>query len=180
MSDYITIAEAAKALKGNIIVHVVSLAGLKQGTTKTGEPYSMQEAVVKDNSGPITLQLWNDDIGKLEAGKVYKLDSPYWKDYKGKAQLSLGNYCQITEADSSELVPASGTIDAHNESNGVDFAKLIAEKNTSAVNQDTEKLDFAETCLTRFIATLKENNIDINLAATTFGTVWNTGVLQKR
>ena len=82
MADFITIAEAKLAKKGNIQFKVLSLGELKTGTTKGGKPYEKQDAVIKDSSGAMNLTLWNDDVGKLEPGLYYSFDNAWWSDYK--------------------------------------------------------------------------------------------------
>lgn len=106
MTDYVTIATAQAAKKGSIIVKVLSLGELKSGASDKG-PWSKQVAVIKDNSTSINLTLWNEDIGKLEQGKSYMLETPYWSEYKGETQISLGKFCKIHDADEIDLLDAS-------------------------------------------------------------------------
>ena len=104
MSDFVTINQAKLQKKGNIKFKVLSLGELKTGTTKSGSPYQKQDAVIKDSSGAINLTLWNDDIGKLEAGLYYSLENGWWSDYKGETQLSLGNYYELQLISETDFV----------------------------------------------------------------------------
>lgn len=104
MSDFVTIAEAKIHKKGNIMFKVLSLGELKSGTTKKAAPYEKQDAVIRDSSGAINLTLWNDDIGKLEPGFHYSLESGWWSEYKGEIQLSLGNYYELEQISESDFI----------------------------------------------------------------------------
>lgn len=177
MANFVTIAEAIQAKKGDIIVHVVSLGELKTGASDKG-PWSKQEAVVKDKSGATSLTLWNEDIGRLEAGKTYSLESPYWNEYKGKVQLSLGQYCTVKESDDSSLLepPTQTTMDtvkAPETTKGIDFTKINAP-------DDKSKIEFAKHTLEEFIKTVKEADIEPEACREQFGTVWNTAMMQKK
>ncbi len=107
MTEFTTIAIAKAQKKGNIKFKVISLEELKQGTTKKQEPYQKQDAVIKDSSGAMNLTLWNEHIGLLEAGFYYSLENAWWSDYKGDAQLSLGNYHQLEKISESDFVNSS-------------------------------------------------------------------------
>lgn len=107
MTEFTTIAIAKAQKKGNIKFKVISLGELKQGTTKKQESYQKQDAVIKDSSGAMNLTLWNEYIGLLEAGFYYSLENAWWSDYKGDAQLSLGNYHQLEKISESDFVNSS-------------------------------------------------------------------------
>lgn len=107
MTEFTTIAIAKAQKKGNIKFKVISLGELKSGTTKKQEPYQKQDAVIKDSSGAMNLTLWNEHIGLLEAGFYYSLENAWWSDYKGDAQLSLGNYHQLEKISESDFVNSS-------------------------------------------------------------------------
>jgi len=107
MTEFTTIAIAKAQKKGNIKFKVISLGELKQGTTKKQEPYQKQDAVIKDSSGAMNLTLWNEHIGLLEAGFYYSLENAWWSDYKGEAQLSLGNYYELEKISESDFVNSS-------------------------------------------------------------------------
>lgn len=107
MGEFTTIAIAKAQKKGNIKFKVISLGELKQGTTKKQEPYQKQDAVIKDSSGAMNLTLWNEHIGLLEAGFYYSLENAWWSDYKGDAQLSLGNYYELEKISESDFVNSS-------------------------------------------------------------------------
>ena len=106
---FVTIAQARLAPKGtSLIVKVVSLGEMKQGTTGAGVEWKRQQVVVKDNSDVQELTVWNQEIGMLEVGKCYKLGTPYWKEYNGNLQLSLGKFCTTMECTEIDILPHNG------------------------------------------------------------------------
>ena len=107
MGEFTTIALAKAQKKGNIKFKVISLGELKNGLTIKKKPYQKQDAVIKDSSGAMNLTLWNEHIGLLEAGFYYSLENAWWSDYKGDAQLSLGNYHQLEKISESDFVNSS-------------------------------------------------------------------------
>ena len=103
MTDFISIKEAKASKKGNIRFIVVSLGELKSGTTKSGDEWQKQVAVIKDQSGAMNLTLWNADIGNIIDGKSYTLENAYWTEYKGEPQLSLGKFYKLNETSTFEI-----------------------------------------------------------------------------
>ena len=69
---------------------------------KTGETLRVTEALVGDSSGSILLTLWNDDIDKVEMGRVYQLNNGYVTVFKGSLRLNIGRYGSLEEAEESE------------------------------------------------------------------------------
>jgi len=104
MTNYISLAQAKTNLKGDVIIGVVSIGDLKAGSGSKGD-WTKKDAIVKDMSGDQKLTLWNEDIKKIEVGKFYKLENPYWTVYEGNPQLSLGQYCKIVECKNEDLLP---------------------------------------------------------------------------
>jgi hypothetical protein len=142
---YVTIAEARLDPKGtSLIVKVVSIGDLKKG-----DDWKRQSVVVKDNSDSQEIMTWNKEIGLLEIGKCYKLDKPYWKEYEGDLQLSLGKYCTVMECQESDLLPVTQTTQ-HSATpssitepttipespKGVDFDKLNREADAQKLNKE--------------------------------------------
>ena len=108
MADFISIKEAHALGKGNLRFIVISLGELKSGTTKAGDEWQKQVAVIRDNSGAMNLTLWNENIGDIIDGKSYTLENAYWTEYKGEPQLSLGKFYKLNEV--SEVQPSNQTI----------------------------------------------------------------------
>ena len=52
-------------------------------------------AKIKDESGTITLILWNDEIDKVKVGAKVKITNGYVSEWQGEKQVSAGRYGQM-------------------------------------------------------------------------------------
>lgn len=52
-------------------------------------------AQARDNTGVVTLTLWNDDIAKFGAGDTIRLTKGWVGEFAGKLQLSAGKFGKI-------------------------------------------------------------------------------------
>jgi len=104
--ELIAIAKANK--KGGIIVKVIGVGNVETGVGSNGE-WKKQIATLQDSSATIDMVIWNDDIGKLDQGKYYKIESPFWSTYKNETQLSLGKYAKVHLAEVTDLITPEGT-----------------------------------------------------------------------
>lgn len=71
-----------------------------------GEPRAFQNArgggslckmAVKDDSGEVSLTLWNDDINKFDEGDTLVIENGWCSDYRGEKQISSGRGGTITK-----------------------------------------------------------------------------------
>lgn len=62
---------------------------------KFGKKLRVANAVAKDDSGEITLSLWNEDIEKVKQGMKIKIVNGYCSEFKGEKQLSAGKFGSI-------------------------------------------------------------------------------------
>ena len=98
MTNFVSIAEAQQAKKGNIVATVINIGELKAGS-KDGKDWTRKDITLQDTSGTQVLTAWNDDIQKFELNKTYEITSPFWKEYEGKPQLSLGKYANLKQVE---------------------------------------------------------------------------------
>ena len=182
MTEYIPLLEAQRNGKGNVIIKILGLGEIKTGNSKDGSTWSRQDVDVQDASMRMKMTLWNDDIGRLEASKVYGLEQPFWKDYKGEMQLTLGNYCTVHPMTEDDMLPPSeeDIVDPSQTKidqapKGVDFKKMMRD-NAS----EHEKIEFARKALTAFIAEVKGNGIEPEGCREQLGAVFNTALMQKK
>lgn len=63
---------------------------------KFGKKLRVANAVAKDDSGEITLSLWNEDIDKVKQGMKIKIANGYCSEFKGERQLSAGKFGSIS------------------------------------------------------------------------------------
>ena len=59
---------------------------------KFGKPGRVCNAKGKDESGEITLSLWNDDIDKVNVGDKIHIQNGYVSQWQGELQLSTGKF----------------------------------------------------------------------------------------
>ncbi|GBC69269.1 hypothetical protein HRbin01_00965 [archaeon HR01] len=62
--------------------------------------HKISEALIADDSGAITLVLWDDNIDKVLEGDFIKVTNGFVKVFRGKMQLNLGRFgtVETTEA----------------------------------------------------------------------------------
>lgn len=55
----------------------------------------MCNAKIKDDSGEITLTLWNDEIEKVNVGNKIKIFNGYVNEWQGILQLTVGKFGKL-------------------------------------------------------------------------------------
>lgn len=108
--ELITTAKANK--KGGIIVKVIGVGNVETGVGSNGE-WKKQIATLQDNSGEIDMVIWGEDIGKLDQGQYYKIETPFWSTYKDEIQLALGRYAKLHLANVEDLLAAGPKVEPH-------------------------------------------------------------------
>jgi len=79
----------------NIEAEVVSIEAPRE-INKYGRKLRVANATIKDESGEITLVLWNDQIDLVQQGSKIKIENGYVNEWQGKAQLTLGKFGKMT------------------------------------------------------------------------------------
>jgi len=69
---------------------------------KFGKEGRVCNAKVKDNSGEVTLTLWNEDVDKVNIGDRIHLQNGWCSEYKGEKQVSSGKFGKIDVVEKSE------------------------------------------------------------------------------
>ena len=64
--------------------------------SKYGRVLMVADATLKDETGKITLTLWNEQVKQVMVGDHIKIENGYAKSYKNILQLSIGKYGKIT------------------------------------------------------------------------------------
>ncbi|MBU1197865.1 DNA-binding protein [Candidatus Micrarchaeota archaeon] len=59
---------------------------------KTGRTLRVANATLKDETGTITLVLWNDHIDKVQVGNKIQITNGYVNSWQDKTQLTLGKF----------------------------------------------------------------------------------------
>ncbi len=71
----------------------------KKETRMTGSGKKVAEAVVGDESGVVTMTLWEDDIEKVNVNESYTLKNGYVNLYRGSLRLTVGRTGEIEKSD---------------------------------------------------------------------------------
>ena len=87
--------------KIDITVEIVSLDEPKE-IPKFGNILRVANAKVKDDSGEISLTLWNDDVDKVKVGDKVKITNGYCNEFQGEKQLTSGKFGKLEVVDGKE------------------------------------------------------------------------------
>ena len=68
----------------------------REVVTKYGKKVRVANAILKDDSGEITLSLWEDDVDKLNVGDKISIENGWISEFKGNLQVSIGKYGKLT------------------------------------------------------------------------------------
>jgi replication factor A1 len=66
---------------------------------KMGRNLRVANVTLRDDSGTITLVLWNDNIEKVKEGDRVKITNGYVNTWQDKPQLTLGKFGKIEVLD---------------------------------------------------------------------------------
>jgi replication factor A1 len=80
----------------NVEGEVVEKSYAREVSSKYGRVLMVADATLKDESGKITLTLWNEQVKRVMVGDKIKIENGYAKSYKNILQLSTGKYGKIT------------------------------------------------------------------------------------
>lgn len=85
-----------KARQGKVEIEaeVVSISEPKE-FEKFGNKGRVATAKIKDDSGEISLTLWNDDVDKVKAGDKIKITNGYVNEFQGEKQLTAGRFGKL-------------------------------------------------------------------------------------
>lgn len=61
---------------------------------KTGEKLTLTEAELSDESGSVSVVLWNEQAGQIHSDRI-RIEEGYVKSYRGKLQLSVSKWGHI-------------------------------------------------------------------------------------
>jgi len=63
--------------------------------TKYGKRLNVADAVISDDTGSISISLWEGNIDLVNVGDKVKVTNGYVSEFKGNPQLSTGKYGKI-------------------------------------------------------------------------------------
>ena len=62
----------------------------------TNETFKVADATIEDETGKITLTLWNEQVRQVMVGDKVKIENGYAKSFRNVLQLSTGKYGKLT------------------------------------------------------------------------------------
>jgi len=85
-----------KVRQGKVEVEgeIVDLGDVKT-FQKFGKEGKVMSATLKDDTGKITLSLWNDDCDNVHKGSKVKITNGYVNEFQGEKQLTAGRFGKL-------------------------------------------------------------------------------------
>ncbi len=92
-----------KAGQGKVDIEAsVKSVGEIRRFEKYGRELKVANAVISDESGEISLSLWNDDAERVKAGDKVKITNGYVSEFQGKIQLTSGKFGKLEILDGKQ------------------------------------------------------------------------------
>ena len=82
--------------KINIEAEVTEKSYAREVRSRYGRVLMVADATLKDETGIITLTLWNEQISQVMVGNKVKIENGYAKSFRNVLQLSTGKNGTIT------------------------------------------------------------------------------------
>ena len=93
MTDFITTEQASKMRSGiNVAGEITKKEDPRTVNLKSGGTVDTCSAILTDDSGDISLQLWGDDINQVQIGSRVKILNGYTNEFKGQVSLTKGKF----------------------------------------------------------------------------------------
>jgi replication factor A1 len=80
----------------NVEGEVTEKSDAREVRSRYGRVLMVADTTLKDETGKITLTLWNEQVRQVMVGDKIKIENGYAKSYKNILQLSTGKYGKIT------------------------------------------------------------------------------------
>ena len=81
----------------NVEGEIVEKSYAREVRSKFGyRPLMVADATLKDETGKITLTLWNEQVSQVMVGDKVKIENGYAKSFRNVLQLSTGKYGKLT------------------------------------------------------------------------------------
>jgi replication factor A1 len=83
--------------KVNIEANVIEKSDAREVRSRwTNETYRVADATIEDETGTITLTLWNEQVEQVNVGDRVKIENGYIKSFRDVLQLNSGKYGTLT------------------------------------------------------------------------------------
>lgn len=94
----------------DVIVDVVEKGQIRE-FSKFGKTGRVCNVTIKDDSGKMSLTLWNDEIDKISVGDRIHIEKGYVGEWQGELQLTAGKFGSITVVSKSQSSKKTETTD---------------------------------------------------------------------
>ncbi len=84
-----------------VLAKVVTVGEAKQIQTRYGEQKSVTEAVLGDETGKVTMSLWNEQASQVSNGDSIVVENAYVSFVRGHMRLNVGKYGAIKKSETS-------------------------------------------------------------------------------
>lgn len=93
------IGEIDKVMDGVSVEGTITAKGRTRSfiSRKTGKRVYVANATLSDDTGDITLVLWNRQILTFDVGDKVRIENGYVTEFNGNLQLNVGKYGTITK-----------------------------------------------------------------------------------
>ncbi|MEM4572955.1 MAG: OB-fold nucleic acid binding domain-containing protein [Candidatus Caldarchaeum sp.] len=101
MSELVKIGTLTPRSRGvNLVAKVVEKPEPRVVSSQYDQAeHRLTEALIADETGAITLVLWDDNIDLVNEGDSVKVTNGFIKLFRGKMQLNLGRFGRIEQSD---------------------------------------------------------------------------------
>ena len=80
----------------DIEAEVTEKSYAREVRSKYGRVLMVADATLKDETGKVTLTLWNEQVKQVMVGDKVKIENGYAKSFRNILQLSTGKYGKLT------------------------------------------------------------------------------------
>ena len=123
--------------KVDVTVEVVDKGSIRE-FEKFGKSGRVCNAKVRDETGEISMTLWNDDIDKVNVGDRIHIVNGYVSEWQGEKQLSTGKFGSIEVVESQKPM-AKASEDTPQKKKGA--AKKEPEEEEETADEDDDSID---------------------------------------
>lgn len=102
MDEYTKVKDLNQGSKRvTVLAKVVTVGEAKQIQTRYGEQKNVTEAVLGDDTGKVTMSLWNEQASQVETGDSVVVENGYVSFVRGHMRLNVGKYGAIKKSETS-------------------------------------------------------------------------------
>lgn len=92
------VRELSPRRRADVTVKVVNVGEPRTVTGRDGSTHRVSDVLVGDETGSIIMSLWDDDIGKVSAGKTVEIRNGFVAVHRGSMRLTLGREGQMQDS----------------------------------------------------------------------------------